>query len=368
MPNETRQCKQCQKDFVIETDDFSFYEKMSVPPPTWCPECRFVRRLLWRNERAYYKRACGLCKKSIVSLYPAEATFAVYCHECYNSDDWDRFQYALDYNPTRPFLEQYKELLLRAPRVAMYQYESTKSEYANFIGHTNNAYLSVSVVDHSENIYYSKNITHSTNVFDCLDSLTCENCYENVGCTSNYACQFMVNSKNCVTSQYLFDCQNCTDCILSTNLRNKQYCIRNQQVSKEQYLAFIENIANGIVSHAQLQSEFKSLVESAIHRYANNINAVGSIGDNLKNTKDCKYCFSISDGENLTYCHRTPGLKESMDTNDMSIQVGERREVVICVFVQTCFAVTWMHNIQIIVEHVLIYLAASHSRALSIVF
>lgn len=310
-------CQNCKKGFSESLYSKEIRESLGAPQPTWCPECRFIRRLMWRNERAYYKRACDLCKKNIISLYPAESSFPVYCHECYNGDGWDRFALGKEYDFSQPFFVQYKELLSKTPRVAMYQYESTKSEYANFIGHSNNIYLSMSVVDQSENVFYSKNITHSTNLYDCLDCLTCENCYENIGCTSNYGCQFAVNSKNCVSSQYLFDCQNCTDCFMSSNLRNKQYYIRNQQVSKEEYAKFMEGLKLGVISPAQLEKEFYELYENSIHRYANNINAVDSTGDNLKNVKSCFNSFSISDGENLAYCHRTPGLKESADVNNM---------------------------------------------------
>ncbi|MDI6883331.1 MAG: zinc-ribbon domain containing protein [Patescibacteria group bacterium] len=58
-------CQNCQKEFTIEPDDLEFYAKIKVPPPTWCPECRLVRKLVWRNERIFYKRTCELCGKSI---------------------------------------------------------------------------------------------------------------------------------------------------------------------------------------------------------------------------------------------------------------------------------------------------------------
>ena len=28
-------CQNCKKDFIIESGDFLFYEKMKVPPPTF---------------------------------------------------------------------------------------------------------------------------------------------------------------------------------------------------------------------------------------------------------------------------------------------------------------------------------------------
>jgi len=48
-------CQNCSGEFIIESDDFSFYEKIKVPAPTFCPECRMIRRLVFRNERRLFK-------------------------------------------------------------------------------------------------------------------------------------------------------------------------------------------------------------------------------------------------------------------------------------------------------------------------
>ena len=34
MNPERKTCKNCKKDFVIEAEDFAFYERIQVPPPT----------------------------------------------------------------------------------------------------------------------------------------------------------------------------------------------------------------------------------------------------------------------------------------------------------------------------------------------
>ena len=56
MNSETRRCQNCKTDFAIEPEDFAFYEKIKVPPPTFCPECRLIRRSLFRNERVLYRK------------------------------------------------------------------------------------------------------------------------------------------------------------------------------------------------------------------------------------------------------------------------------------------------------------------------
>ncbi|PIR68730.1 hypothetical protein COU48_02340, partial [Candidatus Nomurabacteria bacterium CG10_big_fil_rev_8_21_14_0_10_03_31_7] len=72
MQSETKNCQNCKKNFTIEKEDFNFYEKMKVPPPTFCPECRSQRRMTSRNERVLYKAVCDLCKKNIISMYDSK--------------------------------------------------------------------------------------------------------------------------------------------------------------------------------------------------------------------------------------------------------------------------------------------------------
>src|SRR3990167_1497216 len=98
MTPESRTCQNCKTSFIIEPEDFAFYEKMQVPPPTWCPYCRLMRRLSWRNERTLYKRVCSMCGKSIIAMYSQDAAFPVYCRECWFSDAWDPLAYGREYD------------------------------------------------------------------------------------------------------------------------------------------------------------------------------------------------------------------------------------------------------------------------------
>ena len=44
MQSETKTCQNCKQDFIIESEDFNFYEKIKVPAPTLCPECSNATR------------------------------------------------------------------------------------------------------------------------------------------------------------------------------------------------------------------------------------------------------------------------------------------------------------------------------------
>ena len=138
MKPETKTCQNCKKDFVIEVDDFSFYEKIKVPPPTFCPECRMIRRMIWRNCRSLYKRPCGNCGKSIISMYSEERNKIVYCMDCWNSDKRDPSVLSRDYDFSRSFFEQFKVFREEAPILfAHHTGTLVRSDFTNYSADNN---------------------------------------------------------------------------------------------------------------------------------------------------------------------------------------------------------------------------------------
>jgi len=112
---ENKICQNCKGKFVIEKEDFNFYQKIKVPPPTFCPECRLIRRLAYREDRPLYKDKCDKCDKDIISIFSPESPFIVYCSSCWWKDDWDAISYGKDYDFNKPFLNNfmnYKKLFL----------------------------------------------------------------------------------------------------------------------------------------------------------------------------------------------------------------------------------------------------------------
>ena len=104
-------CQNCKKDFTIEPDDFGFYEKIKVPPPTFCPECRRQRRWAWRNNMSLYSRKCASCDKSVVSLYAPSSDITIYCNKCWWSDKWDAKTYGVDYDFSVNFFSQLRKII-----------------------------------------------------------------------------------------------------------------------------------------------------------------------------------------------------------------------------------------------------------------
>ena len=112
---EKRICQNCKKDFTVEEDDFSFYEKIKVPPPTFCPECRMIRRMTWRNERSLFKRKCDFTGEDIITMFHPDADVKVYGKDIWWGDKLDPKDYGQSYYFSKPFFEQYKDLLSKVP-------------------------------------------------------------------------------------------------------------------------------------------------------------------------------------------------------------------------------------------------------------
>lgn len=308
-----KQCQNCKKYFLIEEDDIAFCKKIQVPPPTFCPECRMIRRMVWRNQRSLYKRECGLCNKTLVSMYPDDGV-KIFCDTCFNGDDWNQFEFAQDLDWSKTFLEQLYNLFRKQPRVFQYRIGTVvNSDYGNSVVNSKNVYLGYSVLD-SEDVSYSENIDKSKNSMDCLSVQKLDQCYWNINSQGNYNSHFIIDSENCIDSFFLFDCVNCQHCCLSSNIRNQQYVFKNEKLSKEEYTEKVKSLHLETNSgFLDAQSQFNEVFKNSIHRFANILSSQNVTGDIISNSKNVFKSFDVKDSEEIKYSYRIIKSKDVRD-------------------------------------------------------
>lgn len=73
----------CGKQFHIIPQEAKFYDEKGLPLPDHCPSCRHRQRMALRSERALYKRVCDQCGENMLSVYPQEAPYKIYCQKCF---------------------------------------------------------------------------------------------------------------------------------------------------------------------------------------------------------------------------------------------------------------------------------------------
>jgi len=312
-------CKNCKKDFIIEPDDFSFYEKIKVPPPTFCPGCRRQRRLAWRNDLTFYNRTCDLCRSKIISLYHQDKPLTVYCNKCWWSDKWDPKSYGQDFDFSKPFFEQFRELQGKVPLLSMFNDDgvgSVNCEYTQNTTFAKNCYIGA-LTWQSEDVMYFYNVAgpESREVMDSMDVFNYSQIiYDSIFVEHCYNCRNCYYSTGLTDCLFCYDCKGCSNCFMCINLRQKSYCIKNVQYSKKEYEKIIKSYKLDTYSGTQkVQKEFLKFKKLFPHRFANIRNCVDSSGDGLFNCKNTKDSFMLRACEDVRFFVRGNEVKDSYD-------------------------------------------------------
>ncbi|KKT00120.1 MAG: hypothetical protein UW07_C0001G0014 [Candidatus Nomurabacteria bacterium GW2011_GWF2_43_8] len=316
MQQETKVCQNCKKEFVIEPDDFGFYEKIGVLPPKMCPECRMQLRLCFKNERRFYKRICDNCKKDIIAIYSANKPYPVWCSECWWSSDLDPQKYAVDYNPNKSFYEQFNEVWIKAPKQALAGMRNVNCFYLNNTADNKNCYLIIES-SNNENCIHCYWIQLSKDLVDCSFTNKVELSYEVDDCYDCNSLKFSKGCHSCLDSSFLLDCRNCQNCLGCINLRGQKYIIFNKQYSKEEYENKLKSFK--LDTHSGVESfkkQFQDFIKDKPRKFAEITNAVNSTGNYMTNVKNNRYCFHSYEAEDNAYSiHVWRGAKDCMDCN-----------------------------------------------------
>jgi hypothetical protein len=359
MNSETKNCQNCKKEFTIDESDFNFYEKMQVPPPSWCPECRIIRRLSFPNTWSLFWRNCDKCKERTLSQYPPEDKTMVYCPKCWWGDSWDGTEYSLEYDPSRPFLEQVKELSDKTPYVALETlYTSLKnSDYCNALSWCKDCYL-IFYADYCERVYYSSILRGAKDTIDSLRIFDSELCYESIGLHKSYEVFYSQECDACTNVWFSRNCYNCMNCVGCANLRGESYCIFNEKYSKEDYAEKIKelNLQSSAKLRGLLQKAQYFWLTKPYRAYTGNTFNLNVTGEYVQNSKNSKNLYICGYAENCKWtqfitvktakdCYDYSGWGNNATLMYESIQAGENMNNIMfsyycfpdCINLQYCF-------------------------------
>jgi len=325
MKEENKICQNCKKEFRIDSEDFNFYEKIKVPPPTFCPMCRAQRRFVFRNERKLFKVEDAFGGKDIFSIYPEGSDKMIITREEWFSDDWDAMEQGIDYDSSRSFFSQIFDLEKKIPIYSLNSQRMINSPYSGNATALKNSYLCFNS-NHSEDCMYSNAIDYSK---DCVDNSHInhsERCYETFWLQNCYQCYFTIKSEDSRNLYFCRDCLGCNDCFGCVNLRKSSYCIFNVQHSREEYFEKLKEMnlesISGIIEARKKTRDFWFTKPYKCIQGIKNLNSTGSYVSHCKNVRDS---FLIRESENMRYCQYMQVLGNK-DNYDASIW-GEHTEL-----------------------------------------
>jgi len=325
MPDsEKRVCQNCKIEFVVDASDFKFYEKIKVPPPTWCPHCRFQRRALFRNERKLFWVKSGKSGKEILSLYPPEAGVVVYDEKEWWADDWDPMVYGQEYDFSKPFLRQLFELLKVVPVHNLDVLGMVNSDFSANAAYLKNCYLLFNS-NYSEDSAYGNAVDRSAYCFDNSHLNKCERCYDSFWLTNCYQTHFSSRCEDCNNVRFSKNCRGCSECFGCVNLRGKKYHIFNEPYSKEDYATTVGSFRliswEGLRSSKTRAREFWAKFPN---KYLEGVKNLNSSGEYVTHSKNVHHGYLVREGEDLKYTQymQVPPNKDSYD-----ITVGSGAEL-----------------------------------------
>lgn len=316
----TKICSISGKEFTITQWDLDFYDKISptfagqkfqIPTPTLHPEERQRRRLSFRNERNLYRRKCDASGKDIISIYSPDKPYKIYDQKIRNSDARDPMDYGRDFDLSKTFTENFRDIIKSIPRTALNSLENEWSEYVSFAWWNKNCYLIYTADQNEDCIYWSYAMYDKT----CMDFAHTNNsqlCYEVIHCNESYNCHYCINIKSCSDCQFCTDMIWCKSCFLSYNQTNANYCFQNICYSKDEYNRLLKDFLS-THNHEEIKSLRKNIVKEHHNIKLTNINCSESNWKYLIDSKNCDDCENCTQCQNIKYCSFGYNMNNSMD-------------------------------------------------------
>ena len=338
---ETKKCSKCQIEFQIDQDEISFYEKMKVPAPSVCPDCRFKMRAVWRNEISLYTgRKCDMCNKNILTIYnPKNGLNNVFCYECYYSDKWSSKDYAINYDVNVSFLKQFQNLFNKVPKETTFlstnDGPNINSEYANMAGGMKNCYMNFNG-GVGEEMIYCRGIRYAKEIGDCYFSDHLERSYECVNILRSNGLIFARNTSDSIDSVFILNSSGLNNCFGCVNLRNKSNCWFNEQLTHEEYKKRLGEIMGSYSKLLETRKKFEQFYLQFPKKENNNLKTVNSYGDYLTECKNIKNSFEVVGAEDSRNLFST----RSACNSDGVIGFGYKSELLF-----ECVAVGYSSNV-----------------------
>lgn len=303
MNNIIKICQNCKQKFELDEADSSLLQKLQMPGPIECFDCRQQRLLAARNERKLYQNECRLCHKKILSLFSRDKPYTIYCPDCYHSDAWDGLEYGQEFDFSKTFFEQFDELLHRVPLLSLNILGTNiNSEFTNDNYKLKNCYL-VFDGEQAEDTYYGETFFLLRDCMDFLFLTRSELCYECTNCENCYSLNFSRFCKNCSESRFLRDCRSCKNCFGCVNLTSKQCYIFNQPHSKNEYEEFMQKFqTGGLKALEEMKKQFEEFEKTQPVKYMHGHQNESVSGDFLSNSKNAFECYDCNDLKDCKYC------------------------------------------------------------------
>lgn len=199
------------------------------------------------------------------------------------------------------YFSEFWKLKKKNPHIGIRGFKNMNSDFNDYLYFSKNCYMCFSA-DKFWDCFYCQEGNALKNCTDCSECDRCELCYECLNCRDCFDGTFLQDCRRVSESMFCYDCVGCNQCFGCSGIRQKNFCVFNEQFTKEEYAAKVcEWKAKGM---AAVWAEFARLKGKTIHQHAMMYRAENSTGDHLENVKNAISCFSSGNLQDCGYCYR----------------------------------------------------------------
>lgn len=263
------------------------------------PAYRLQKLGAFYPQWALHSRACDATGKPLISAFSDDCPYPVWERKLWY-DRSDPPKATIDFD--RPFFDQARDLFFQCPIPHIFQSKCENCEYTDDWYESKDCYLCHGG-DNCEGLRYSTHGNRSSDSLFCAVIDDCHWCYDCVFCFGAHSCVHCLDvrsSRDCAMS---YNLRNCSDCLFCFNLRGRQYCIGNQQLTKEQYekqkASWELHTRSG---YAKAKKFFEKMMrEIAWLRAVYVEHAEHATGNYIMHVKDCENCHFLLEHEHAAH-------------------------------------------------------------------
>lgn len=303
-------CATTGRRFQVEEDEQAVLEMVArshplidkpLPPPALAPMEFFRTITSWGNLLNIFRARSAVSGAVQLSRYDPSLGIKVCTPDEFWSDRIDNTEFGRPYDFSRPFFDQFSDLIHDVYFMPLNASNCEGSDYVNGANGAKNSFLCFGIFN-SEDCIYSYMVRDSSDCVDCIEitgSQFCYDCHTMENCYGCRHCRICTDSADCLFCE---DCIGCKNCIFCYGLRRAEFCIANQPVTRAEYDSFVSELK--LDSRAGVEAAEKRFAEelrSAGYRTNTLLKAEDSSGKFLSNVKNVKHSYYVHDARDCGY-------------------------------------------------------------------
>jgi hypothetical protein len=327
-----RVCALTGEKWEMTEEEISWYKKFNVPPSKYSPLSRlrhltsfFVGGQWWNNKHP------ETGKPLISPVHPA-THFQVLPDKEWFEKDFQTTQ--SEYHKDIAFFDQLYSLRLLIPTSASRDYEPAVNSLSVASFGDENSYFMIA--SKAKNSFFGVVALQTENSSEVYNSNYITDSYFIVHSERIHQGRFIQESRDCLSSAFLFDCRNCEYCFGATNKRHRKYLWWNEQLSKEEWEKRYVGVNLRSRKKVELyKQQFDELIRQAVWPENFNDKTQDCLGEYLTNCVDCRYVYYGDGGARNNYWVAW-AIGKSED-NAFSADPSHSQQCYLCSAAQRCY-------------------------------